>query len=635
MIDRRQLSLLKILKNKAVYSDEILSDRLKVSNRTLRTLIKELNHSILHYGAEIIRKRGEGYQLKINDEMAFSSFLKESEAEEKSGEKIPTTPSERVLYLLKLLLQAERYMKLDEISDMLYISTRALSEDIKEVEQVLKRYRLKLERRANYGIRVTGEEPDFRRCLIGCVFQKQSDQEIDRLSRLVKKGIEHYGLTMSEVASRNLIFHIYAAISRMKEFHYTEDDRRFDKNQYGEYFEIACQIADAIKKEFGIVFPESEIEYITVRLAGLQTLIEKPGKENNLVVTQEISDLVTEMLEKVKDAFQIDFSSNLELRMSLSQHLIPMQVRIQFDLKLSNPILTDIKKKYALAYAMAGQACTVINKHFHTRLSDDEIGYVALVFALGLESRKKKPEGKNILLVCGTGKGSASLLKYKYQQEFGEYIRHMEICDVGELQKVDFQKIDYLFTTVPIPVAVPVIIQEVNMFLGQSDISKIKRLLTDEGTSNIERYVSPELFLPELDATDKETALKVMCSIAEQKGIVKNGFYEAVLRRETLADTDYGELVAMPHPDCCMSRKTFVCIGILKKPVFWGKQDVQVIFLMAVSDRPDQGLQTFYQTIARYLLDRKQIQELLQKRNYEEFVYQLSCIEENIKNGGI
>ena len=537
--------------------------------------------------------------------------------------------------MLKLLLQTERYVKLDEISDMLYISTRALSEDIKEVEQILERYGLKLERRANHGIRVSGDERNVRSCLIEYLFQKQKNQELSRLFHLVRDCIEQYGLTMSEVASRNLVLHIYAALYRVKKFHYAIKDSKFDKKQYGEYFEVACEIADRIKGQFDIEFPESEIEYITVRLAGLQTLIEKPGKENNLIITQEISDLVTEMLEKVKDAFQIDFSSNLELRMSLSQHLIPMQVRIQFGMKLDNPILTEIKKKYALAYAMAGQACTVINQHFHTMLSDDEVGYVALVFALGLEARKKKPEGKNILLVCGTGKGSARLLKYKYQQEFGEYIRQIEICDVGELQKVDFQNIDYVFTTVPVPMAVPVLIQEVNVFLGQTEISRIKKLLADEGSCEIERYIFPELFLSELDAPDKETALRQMCFAAEKQGMVYDGFYEAVLRREALANTDYGELVAMPHPDCCISRKTFVCVGILKKPVFWGKQNVQVIFLMAVSDRPDQGLQIFYQTIARYLLDRKRIQELLQKRNYEAFVEQLKMIEETIKNGGI
>ncbi|MDO4328817.1 MAG: BglG family transcription antiterminator [Lachnospiraceae bacterium] len=607
----------------------------------MRTLIKEVNHSLLSHGAEVVRRRGIGYRLEIKNEAVFASFLNKIEEEEKSGTIIPATPSERVQYILGLLLQADHYMKLDEISDMLYISKRVISDDLKEVEQILNGYHLKLMRRANYGVRITGDEPSYRRCLIECVFENQmrplkndAERELDQIAGLVRKSVEEHNLTMSEIAIRNLVIHIYAAICRVRNLHFTAENCRFDKTQYGENFQIACQIADVIKEMFDIDFPESEIGYITVRLAGLQTLNEKAGNENNLIVTQEISDLVTEMLEKVNEAFQIDFSNNLELRMSLSQHIVPMQVRIQFGLKLNNPLLIDIKKKFALAYAMAGQACTVINRHFDTQLSDDEIGYIALVFALALESRKKKPEGKNVLVVCGTGKGSARLLKYKYQQEFGDYIRHIEICDVNEIDKINFQNFDYLFTTVTIPIAVPIPIQEVNVFLGQSDISRIKRVLSEEAGSGMKQYIFPELFLPELDQKSKEEVLKAMCTIAEQQGFVEDDFYEAVLRREQLANTDYGELVAMPHPDRCVSKKTFVCVGILKEPVFWGKQNVQVIFLMAISDRPDKRLQTFYQTIARYLLDEKQIQELIEKRDYQEFVHQLSCVEEEVRNGG-
>ena len=86
MIDSKQWFLLNILKDQAVYSDDVLGERLKVSSRTLRTLIRELNDSILPYGAEIRRKRGEGYQLKINDESGFTNFLKNLEAEEKKGQ---------------------------------------------------------------------------------------------------------------------------------------------------------------------------------------------------------------------------------------------------------------------------------------------------------------------------------------------------------------------------------------------------------------------------------------------------------------------------------------------------------------------------------------------------------------------
>lgn len=641
MNDKRHFTLLKALSQGVVCITEDLEKKLDVGSRTLRTLIKTLNEELIVFGAEIKRKRGIGYQLEVWDEQLFAGFLMRVKTEERSEKLLPATPSERVQYLLGLLLNLERHIKLDELSDMLYISRRVLSDDLKEVEAILQKYHLGIERRANYGIRVTGEERDVRRCMIDCVYESQvppwkaeTEQELSHVDRVVRQCIKLHKLKMSELAIRNIIIHIYTAICRIRNQHYAADNGKFDKKLYALDYDAANYIADAIYDEFGLDFPEAEIGYIAVRLAGMKMFDGNTGLEQNLIVTPEISSLVLEMLKTVKDAFQIDLNKNLELRMSLSQHIVPMTARIRFGLKLKNPLLTDIKKRFSLAYAIAGQACTVINHHYDTELSDDEIGYVALAFALALETEGTKPRCKNVLLVCATGKGSAKLLQYKYQQEFGDYIHHIETCDVGELDRIDFHKFDYLFTTVPIPISVPIVIQEIDMFLGEEDISKVKRILSQGSHSSIEKYVVKELFLSELKAATKEDVLKAMCSQAEQFGLTEDGFYEAVSRREAMANTDFGELVAMPHPDRCVSKRTFVCVGILEKPVFWGKRNVQVVFLVAVSDKPDQELQMFYQTIARFLLNGRQIQELIQKQNYQELVTQLRRIEQDVKNGG-
>ena len=39
--------------------------------------------------------------------------------------------------------------------------------------------------------------------------------------------------------------------------------------------------------------------------------------DQNMIITQEISDLVTVMLDRVYDLFKFDFRSDLELRMLL------------------------------------------------------------------------------------------------------------------------------------------------------------------------------------------------------------------------------------------------------------------------------------------------------------------------------
>ena len=70
---------------------------------------------------------------------------------------------------------------------------------------------------------------------------------------------------------------------------------------------------------------------------------------------------------------------------------------------MKNPILQDIKREYPLAYEMATQACSVLQDVSPNPIKEDEIGYIAVSFALALERQKAKEWApKNILIVCAS-----------------------------------------------------------------------------------------------------------------------------------------------------------------------------------------------------------------------------------------
>ena len=55
---------------------------------------------------------------------------------------------------------------------------------------------------------------------------------------------------------------------------------------------------------------------------------------------------------------------------------------------------------------MATQACSVLRNVSPNPIKEDEIGYIAVSFALALERQKPKEWApKNILIVCASGKG--------------------------------------------------------------------------------------------------------------------------------------------------------------------------------------------------------------------------------------
>ena len=454
---------------------------------------------------------------------------------------------------------------------------------------------------------------------------------MDEIAVIVSTVLKENDFMITGAAYQNLVVHLYIAISRIMECHYVPMPEGLMENPRERYeYQIAQVVARQLEERFHISFPENEVAYIAIHLAGKKVFLEEENVEENVIITQEISDLVTAMLERVYDLFKFDFRSDLELRMILSQHLVPLSVRIRFDMDMKNPMLRDVKEKFCLSYTMACNAVTVLNEHFKVSLSEDEVAYFAFAFALALERRKTEIKKKNVILVCSSGRGSAQLLQYKYKNSFKDYIDEIIACDVGSLYKMDFSRYDYIFTTVPITVSVPLPILEVEYFLGDEDIVNVKKVLCEQKTSSVLSYYERDLFLPHLKFKTKTEVLRFMCQFVIEKKNLPQEFYESVLQRERMAKTAFGNQVAMPHAYKAMSSETFVCVGILDEPVEWGDQKIRAIFLVCIADKDHTSveLQHFYQLTASFLLSQKQIQELVKKQDYDAFIKAMTQIEE-------
>ena len=631
-MDRRMKQILDILSDRDYYTAEMLAEEIHAGTKTVRNLLKEINQEIEPHGACIVSKYGVGYFLNIQNSEKYESYCRKDHAHG-SEEYLPSTSEERIQYLLEYLINSGSYVKLEKLSESLYISKRTLTEDLKEVEQFLKKFNIRVIRKPNYGIRLEGKEFDTRLCIAsfsGKRFHK-GNESMDEIAAIVSAVLKENDFMITGVAYQNLVVHLYIAISRIMECHYVPMPEGLLENPRERYeYQIAQVVARQLEERFHISFPENEVAYIAIHLAGKKMFIEKENVEENVIITQEISDLVTAMLERVYDLFKFDFRSDLELRMILSQHLVPLSVRIRFDMDMKNPMLRDIKEKFCLSYTMACNAVTVLNEHFKVSLSEDEVAYFAFAFALALERRKTEIKKKNVILVCSSGRGSAQLLQYKYKNSFKDYIDEIIACDVGSLYKMDFSRYDYIFTTVPITLSVPLPILVVEYFLGDEDIENVKKVLCDQKTSSVLNYYEHDLFLPHLKFKTKIEVLRFMCQFVIEKKNLPQEFYESVLQRERMAKTAFGNQVAMPHAYKAMSSETFVCVGILDEPVEWGDQKIRAIFLVCIADKDHTSveLQHFYQLTASFLLSQKQIQELVKKQDYDAFIRAMTQMEE-------
>ena len=210
-------------------------------------------------------------------------------------------------------------------------------------------------------------------------------------------------------------------------------------------------------------------------------------------------------------------------------------------------------------------------------------------------------------------------------------LKELITCSVYDLESMDFSKIDFVLTTVPINIKIPVPIQEVDYFLEESNIREIKKIFTLEEDEDVLKYYDENLFLKDIDLESKEKILEYMVNHIKKYRKIPKNFLSSVKKREKLGITEFGNKIAMPHTDRTLTEETFVCVGILKKPIIWEKKEVQVIFLVSVSKKNDKKLKYFYKITAKFLLNKKNIEKLIKTGDYNELINMLKNIEEKMK----
>lgn len=618
VVDHKLYDILMLLSVDEYQTAQNLADKLSLSEKTVRTRIKSLNEELVKYGAQVISKQRYGYILEVSDAQKFVQV-----SYDRTQHEIPENTEERQQYLLFHLLQSKKFMKLDDLSEKLYISRKTLSANLKRVEEIAQLYHIKLERRPNYGITLKGSEFDFRNCLVDHSFEMFQDEvSHEWLIQMIFAGNQKNNVKMTEIALDSFVKYILVSMNRMQH-HFQIQDKKTPSAEISSATQtIIDEYADKIEKRFKIKFDAMERTYLAIQFSSRLSSDSYSQYGPNFIITGQIDELVFRMLNTIYETFSLDFRNNLELRMSLNQHLVPMDIRIRYNIRGENPLLDEIKKEYAYPYTLALTACLCLKEYYHKEIPESEIAYIAIIFALATEKRNRVVQRKNIVLVCISGKSSSQLFKYKYQQAFGQYINEIYECTVAELDQFDFKanEIDYIFTTVPLTKKYPVPIYEINLFIDANDILVYQEMFENGDSQQVINYFSTNLFTPHLKARTREEVLMQMCAKITHYHLAPNDFFEAVMKRENMGQTDFGNMVAIPHPYKVISEESFVSVAILDKPIIWNKNEVQVVFLLSVGLKEDSALENFYQKIVDIVFDAKAIQSLIHEPTFAKLV---------------
>ena len=129
-MDSNKQKILEQLQPDAYITAMTIAERVGMSEKTVRSRIKELNLELRQAGAQIVSKKAFGFSLSITDKEVYEAWKRNPKAGEES---LPSIPAERAQYLLGYLLNQNAYVKMDDLSEFFYISRNTLTADIKKL----------------------------------------------------------------------------------------------------------------------------------------------------------------------------------------------------------------------------------------------------------------------------------------------------------------------------------------------------------------------------------------------------------------------------------------------------------------------------------------------------------------------
>ncbi|MEY8543022.1 BglG family transcription antiterminator [Dubosiella newyorkensis] len=626
MLGIRQQELFDLMDQNEFRSATYFSKQLNVSLKTVRNDIKKLDCALRKYGSKIESKPHYGYRLVIVDQEAFKNLLSEVNS------KNTLADYDRNTYLLRLLLMRGDFIKIEDLCSQLYVSRTSITNSIRQIESILEQYSLSCIRKPSQGIRIEGEEFDIRRLLCYMLLKDnylegliQQETEQYWLAHTIIELLNKYDLHLTEVALNSFINYVFVGINRMLSGKFVNLNLNVESfNAIGiKESSFSNELIETLENKYNITYTNDEKNYILLYLGGKQMAgggysIES---DDNFIFNREIDQLSFSMIELIKTEFQINFPNNFVLRMTLNRHLVPLDIRMRYGLPLTNPMIEEIKKNYSLAYDMAIRASSVLVNHYHRSLSEDEIGYLALIFALQLDKDSEEFLKKsNVLIVSNVTTSAMNLFKLKYEKIFSNTINHLYVSDLMGLRNFDFSLVDYVFTTLPLTVEVPKPIFEINSFMNDHDIQSIEEALWRAESNELRNFYTPKRFLTNISGDDKQSVLRQICTIIEEQEDVSDDFYDLVMQREEYPHMMYNNMIAMPHPNRICSAYTFAYIAILKEPIVWNDEMVKVVLLSSPGSQDSRNRQRFYEITAKFALNKEAIQELIQNPTFSTFI---------------
>ncbi|TDW09366.1 BglG family transcriptional antiterminator [Breznakia blatticola] len=629
MLSNRQFKIMQQLANTNEYiSSAALSELFKVSSRSIKNdmqtirLFLESNYPNTH----IQSVPSKGYIVIYDSKAEQDAFINICN----DLQTLSHYEDEQLLRVKKiiLLLFDHTYITKWKIIDRLYISESTFYSDLKEVEAVLSKYDLHVEQKKQFGYYIVGLEKDMRLCLIKENLYTLEEHEINqdrtvniqniaRISEILSNILLENEYRTSDTLLENLVVHILITLSRIRSGNMIMEPSNYpDIKQLKEYA-IAKQILEAFivsSEHLQAAHLENEIIHLTTNLLG------KSEYNKNTLISKETNEFIQYTLECILEKFAVDFTNDVDLKISLSMHLVPLLHRIRYGMQQKSKMAREIKVSFPLATDIASYFAHLLQNHYDLVVSDDEITFLSLYFNYSLDNLKVGEDAKNILIITTLRQSETILIRQKFMHWFKNQIQNLVFIRPNEAVEhlMDF---DAIFTTDDFDDdAYSGAVVKINLFPNDEDYIRINHALYGFTSANavLSKFRNELVYIGK--AKSKDEVLQKLFHLAEKTFHLDDSFRQSVMDRESVGNTYYGSKISMPHPLAPTTDETFVAMALLENEIEWGEnQNVQIIFMVSTEKNNPRAFQ-FWHYLSLFVSNDTYVKQLLENLTYQNFM---------------
>lgn len=583
-MNTRALSIIKILLNSVEpVSSLALSQEIGCSTKTIQNEIKEVNKELKN--CEIVSIRGIGYKIEGNlDDID----IKNSDLYD----------YDRVEYIIKKIINISSTdkdtIKLEDLADSMYVSLSTVKNDLKEVKKILNEYNLKISSKHKQGICIEASEEDIIKFIIN--YSNKVDNS----------------LNIKDFLNNNIIENLFSIKKILLDTLSYENMILTDN----EFKNIVNYISIYLSRN-----NTNQSDFIKEYIKKYKNKKEKPISEDEQLL---IRKAIKEFCRDLNIATSINLSHDKIFEECLFNHICNLYKRADLGINQYEITAGEIKLKYPFPFELGKIAKKTIEKNLNMEISEDEVENIALHIGGALERIDKRDEKKvyKTIIVCTSGVGTSMLIKSKLENIFKGKLEIIKVIPSYLIDYVNVLDIDFVISTV-----------EVN--LENVNVIKVSPMLTDKEIKLIEKYIetenvyidldiqnlfSSELFFNDIKAETRSQVIDIMSKKLVEKGYIDDTMRQSYFERETIATTEIGNMVAIPHGAKGEVYENKVAIGILKEPISWEVGKVRLIIMLALDKEKILDYEEVFSKIYKRVDSIAKVISICENKSYEKFI---------------